>query len=71
MINESILNYSEVLFPPNNIRKGVIKISGRLKVDQVQFTKDKLFFVDNRGDMYMHNLVIGKIENNSHYIKGP
>eukprot|EP00340_Litonotus_pictus_P005960 CAMPEP_0170526504 /NCGR_PEP_ID=MMETSP0209-20121228/11893_1 /TAXON_ID=665100 ORGANISM="Litonotus pictus, Strain P1" /NCGR_SAMPLE_ID=MMETSP0209 /ASSEMBLY_ACC=CAM_ASM_000301 /LENGTH=540 /DNA_ID=CAMNT_0010816349 /DNA_START=141 /DNA_END=1763 /DNA_ORIENTATION=+ len=68
---QTIQEYSDILVSPGNSRRGVLKISGKLKVKEVKFTQDKLFFTDTRGDLYMHNLVIGKVERSSYFVKGP
>lgn len=69
--NKRAYTMNELLFPPSNVRKGLIKVSGNKKVNQVKFTKNQIFFTDNNGKLFMYRLVIGDIVNEDHYIKGP
>lgn len=62
---------NELLFPPSNVRKGLIKISGDKRIEQAKFTKNQIFFTDSSGNLFMYRLIIGNIVNSDHYIKGP
>lgn len=66
--NNENYKLKDLIYSPCNERKGIIKISDN--VDQVKFIKSKLFYKNNKGEVFMLNTIIGKI-NNSHYIKGP
>ena len=62
---------NSILYSDNNIRKGIIKVSDNLKVNEVKFTKNRLFFTDKKKKLYMYSLIIGEIDNDSLYIVGP